>query len=242
MALVLGLPFPFSAGQSAATEVKPAAAPAKEAAALPSPQELVGRMQAAQADLRSLGAEFEQVSRVKLFKQELRSQGRLLFLREQPAGARDAGPSRLRWEYLRPDPSTLLLVGDKARLRMGNRPPQDFDTGKDANLRAIFVQLKLWLGLSGTATAGDGGKAAAAELAVDYALSSAGDKARPVLVLSPKPESILGKAFSRVELSLSPKNSQLEKLLLVEQSGDEKEISFTRIERNTALPKGAFDL
>lgn len=198
--------------------------------AVPPPAELITRMEAAQRELSSLSADFTQTSRVKLFKQELRSLGRLLYERKP------GGPARLRWEYLQPDPSTMVLVGDEARLRMGDekskRPAQVFDMARDANLRAIFAQLRLWLGL-GVA----GSSLGAADVAADYEMRSGGSTEKPVLVLLPKPTSLLGKTFSRVELSLDGKSFQLLRLLLVEQSGDEKEIQFASVKRNQPLPK-----
>ena len=108
------------------------------AAPLPSPTDLMNKIDAVQKDLRSLRADFVQHSRVKLFRQQISSEGRLQYQKGEPA--------KLRWEYLKPDPSTMLLVGDKAQLKMGQRPPQVIDTGKDPMLRAIFAQLRLWLG------------------------------------------------------------------------------------------------
>lgn len=203
----------------------------------PPPAELITCMEAGQRDLQTLSAEFTQTSRVKLFKQELRSEGRLLYERAAPT-AKTAATTRLRWEYLRPDPSTMLLIGSEARLRMGDVnskvPAQVFDMAKDANLRAIFAQLRLWLGLS----SGEAGSPlSTAELLADYELKASGSKDSPVLIMLPRPTSVLGKTFTRVELSLAGRGCQLNRLLLVEQSGDEKEIRFTSVKRNAPLPK-----
>jgi outer membrane lipoprotein-sorting protein len=200
------------------------ATPASSSAAL-SPQQLIANLESAQQDLKTLSADFTQISRVKLFKQELHSTGRLLYLK----GEGDAAPSRLRWEYLRPDPSTLLLVGGQARLQLGNLPPQIFDTARDATLRAIFTQLRLWLGAGTFADAKD-----------EYDLRSGGSTDRPALLLSPRPSSPLAKTFSRVELHLDGRSWQVARLLLVEQSGDEKEILFSHVKRNQTLPLKLF--
>jgi outer membrane lipoprotein-sorting protein len=209
-----------------ALEISPSAATSTGRAAVLSPQELIQRMEAAQRDLRTLSADFVQTSRVKLFKQEMSSSGRMLC-------ERSPAETRLRWEYLRPDPSTLVLVGGQARLRMGNLPPQVFDTARDPNLRAIFAQLRLWLGAGSFSEAGS-----------EYDLRVGGDPAqkRPALILLPRASSVLGKTFSRVELHLDGQSWQLTRLLLFEQSGDEKEIVFTRVQRNVALPAGSFSL
>lgn len=210
----------------------------------PAPQELIARMEAAQRDLHTLTAEFVQTSHVKLFKQELRSEGRLLYERaaSQPAQPNFEPTVRLRWEYLRPEASTLVLFGEQAQMRMGkaggSAPTQTFDLARDANMRAIFAQLRLWLGLGGAAAA----SLASPDIAREYDMRTGGDSAKPALLLFPRPGSLLGKTFSRIELHLDGRTWQLLRLLLVEQSGDEKEISFTRIQRNVALPASAFSL
>ncbi len=217
-----------------------AAAPATAAPVAESPQALLSHMEAAQRDLHTLVADFVQTSRVKLFKQEVRSEGRLFYERPEKSDKL----ARLRWEYLRPDPSVLVLIGDRATLRMGSGPNpqvQVFDTGRDPNMRAIFTQLRLWLGL-GPATS-DADKNGDANR--EYEMRSSGDPAHkePALVLVPRNESdsVLGKTFARIELYLDGRTWQLTRLLLVERSGDEKQIVFTRVKRNVALPQGTFD-
>lgn len=212
----------FGLGLCALRTTADAAEPGAPPPALaPAPAELMRRIDAAQADLRTLSADFVQTSRVKLFKQQLSSQGRLLYQR--------GTPSRLRWEYTRPDPSTMLLVGDRATLRIGSRAPQVFDSSRDPTLHAIFTQLQLWLGNGSLASAAD-----------DYEIKSGGTSVQPALVLAPKPGSPLSRAFTRIELHVDGRTLQLGRLLLVELSGDEKEIAFSRIQRNSALPASAF--
>lgn len=216
-------------GVRAAAAAPEAAKPAADAAGaagagVSAADELVRRIDAAQKGMRTLSADFVQRSRVKLFKQEVRSDGRLLY-RAAAAGA----PASLRWEYVKPDPSTLLLIGDVATLRMGNLPPRVFDAGKDANMRAIFGQLRLWLG-QGTL----------ADAQAEYALSSAGTAAHPALVLVPKPSSLLSKHFTRIEMHCDGRTLQLERLVLTEITGDEKEIAFSAVRRDAPLPADAF--
>lgn len=192
------------------------------AAALPTVEQLVARIDTQQKDLRSLRGEFVQHTRVKLFRQQISSEGRMLYVR--------GTPSKLRWEYLRPDASTLTMIGDVATLRMGTRAPQVFDTAKDPTLRAVFTQLKLWLG-----------QGALAEAQGEYAMSTAGTPDRPALVLVPKPSSVLAKTFSRIELHIDGRTALLARLLLVEQSGDEKEIVFNKIQRNVDIAPSQFE-
>jgi outer membrane lipoprotein carrier protein len=189
------------------------------AGAAPTVPQLLADLEASSRDLRTLSAEFTQRNRLKLFKQELRSQGRLYFQR----------PRQIRWEYLSPDPSKLILDGDKATLTSPGAAPQVFDLSRDATMRTVFDQLLLWLG---------GGSLREAEGQHD--LSVAGPAGAPTLILSPKAGSPVARAFQRIELRVDGKTHLLRGLLLQEKNGDEKEITFTKLERNPPLPADAF--
>jgi chaperone LolA len=178
-------------------------------------EDLTARLEAANKDVSSLSGEFTQRNKLKLFKQELKSKGRFYFQR----------PRKIRWEYLDPDPSTLILDGNTATLRTPGAAPQTFDLSKDATMRAIFDQLLTWLGPGSMASAKN-----------DYDLTEAGT----TLTLTPKASSPVAKAFTRIELRLDPKTLLMRSILLTEKNGDEKEITFTKVTRNAALPKDAF--
>lgn len=186
--------------------------------------QLVGRIDQAQRGVRTLRAEFTQRNRVKLFKQELTSRGLLLY-------ERGDGGSRLRWEYVAPDPSTMILAGGKATLLLPGRGPQEFSVAGDSTLRAIFAELELWLG---------NGSLRRAQAQGEYDMSAGGDVKAPVLVLRPREKSPLSRTFSRIEMRLDGKTMLLRGLLLQEQGGDEKDISFTRVDRDVALPPRSF--
>ncbi len=74
----------------------------------------------------------------------------------------------------------------------------------------------------------------------DYDLSAGGTAEQPALTLTPKPSSPIAKAFQKIELRLDGKSWLLHSILLTEKSGDEKEITFQRLERNAKLPADAF--
>lgn len=231
---------PHAEAQPASPSVKSAAAASPpvtaKAAATSPPQagtadDLMARIDRSQRDLHTLSAEFVQLSRVKLFRQELRSEGRLAYDKGEAATQAGAtgSPARLRWEYLKPDASTVLLIGDRATLRMGTLPPQVFDTGRDPKLRAIFAQLRLWLGQGELATARD-----------QYDITVGGKSGQPALVLAPLASSPLAATFARIELHVDGQSLALVRLLLVERSGDEKEILFAKIRRNPPLDARLF--
>lgn len=181
--------------------------------------DVVAKVDKAKASVATLSGEFTQKNRVKLFKQELTSKGRLYFKK----------PRQIRWEYLSPDPSVLILDGNKATLTTPGAAPQVFDLEKDATMRAIFDQLLTWLGPGSLAAARN-----------EYDMTTAGTAAAPVLALTPKPASDIAKAFARIELRLDAKSWLMKSILLVEKSGDEKEIDFTKLQRNAKLPPDAF--
>lgn len=191
---------------------------AEARAAAPS-RALLDRIDAAARETSTLSADFTQKNRMKLFKQELSSTGRLLF----------RAPRQIRWEYLAPDPSVLVLDGTKATMSSPGAAPQVFDLAKDATMRAIFDQLLTFVG---------GGSIASVQ--ADYELAASGPETRPLLTLTPKPTSPVAKAFVKIELQLDDK-LLVRKILLVEKNGDEKEIVLGKIGRNGKLPDGAFD-
>jgi chaperone LolA len=174
--------------------------------------ELPARLEAASKDLTTLSGEFTQRNKLKLFKQELKSRGRFYFQR----------PRRIRWEYLDPDPSTLILDGNVATLRTPGAAPQTFDLARDATMRAVFDQLVTWLGGQQANT--------------DYDIVTRDF----TLILTPKATSPVAKAFSRIELRVDAKTLLMRSILLTEKNGDEKEITFTKVTRNAALPANAF--
>jgi outer membrane lipoprotein carrier protein len=189
------------------------------AAAPVSVDELIARLGKSSEGVNTLAGEFTQRNKLKLFKQELRSTGKFYFQR----------PRRIRWEYVAPDPSTLILDGDTATLRTPGAEPQTFDLAKDATMRAIFDQLLTWLGPGSMAQA-----------RVDYDIGALGSAAEPRLSLVPKATSPVAKAFRSIELRLDGKTLLMRSILLTEKNGDEKEITFTHLQRNAAIPAGAF--
>lgn len=188
------------------------AALALPALAAPAPplDALLKDLDASAKRVSELSGEFTQRNRLKLFKQELRSRGRLTY----------KAPRYIRWEYLEPDPSTLVLDGNKATLTAPGAAPQVFDLERDATMRTIFDQLLLWIGPSGLERA-----------KADYEMSVSGTAERPVLTLVPRATSPVAKAFKKIELRLDGKTWLLSSILLVEHNGDEKEITFTKLER-----------
>ncbi len=192
-------------------------------AAPPSVDELLTRLDASATTVETLAGEFVQRNRLKLFKQELKSEGRIFFRK----------PRQIRWEYRTPDPSTLILDGQQATLRTPGSAEQKFDLDRDPTMRTVFDQLLVWLG-AGVRVDGK------AKLLADYQLSTAEQGGLPTLVMVPLQASPVSKVFSRIEIRLDKKTALIRSLLLHEQGGDEKEIVFSRLDKNAKLPADAF--
>jgi outer membrane lipoprotein-sorting protein len=196
-----------------------ALAPAIARADAPALDNLVQKVDAQKASVETLAGEFTQKNRVKLFKQELSSKGRLYFKK----------PRQIRWEYLAPDPSVMILDGNKATLSTPGAAPQVFDLDKDATMRAIFDQLLTWLGPGSLAAAKS-----------EYEMRAGGSATAPSLTLTPKATSPVSRAFARIELRVDPKTWLMKSIVLTEKNGDEKQIDFTKLTRNAKLPADAF--
>src|SRR5262249_29854790 len=97
---------------------------------------MLSRLAAAGKDVHALSGDFTQKKRVAAFKQELTSHGRFAFAR----------PAHLEWRYTDPDPSALVVDGDKATLTLPDEPPQTYDLARQPGLRAVIRQMQLWLG------------------------------------------------------------------------------------------------
>jgi outer membrane lipoprotein-sorting protein len=176
------------------------------------------QLDAASRSTHTLTASLEQTSKVKLFKQVLVQKGRLAF----------RAPRQIRWEYTSPDPSLLVLDGNRATMTTPGAAPQVFDLAKDATMGAIFDQLLTFVG---------GGSLSRAETA--YALTLGGSDQAPTVTLVPKPGTPADKIFQRIVLSFD-KALVVDKIDLLEKSGDDKTIVFTKIVRNGALADDLF--
>ncbi len=180
-------------------------------------QALLDKVAAQAKTTQSVSAQFRQSSRVKLFREELVSEGKFWFQR----------PQKLRWQYDKPDSSQLTVNRGLARLSMPGEPARQFDLEHDPAMKAIFSQLFLWLDAD-----------ALAREHRDYLLALGPDA--HTLLLTPQPGSAVAKIFSRVELHFDAKTWMMESLRIVELNGDEKEIRFFDFERNHLMPDSLF--
>src|SRR4051812_34047737 len=90
------------------------------------------RVGAANRNIARVSGKFEQRKRSAAFKQELVSHGRFEYAR----------PARLEWRYTDPDPSVLVIDGQKATLTLPDEPPRSFDLASQPSLAAIARQIQ----------------------------------------------------------------------------------------------------
>jgi len=161
------------------------------------------------ARLRSVQADFTQEKHLKILARPLISQGTLAF----------QAPQSLRWEYLRPIHTVLLLHDgriDKLIERDG-RFEQDNGTGVDA-MRIVLQDIGSWL---------DGRFA-------DNPLFLVTRPSERKVVLTPK-EPGMQAVISRIELYLGAQEGVVNRIVIVEGDEATTELTFSRVVLNQEI-------
>jgi outer membrane lipoprotein-sorting protein len=166
---------------------------------------LLARVAAAGKDMQGLAGDFTQKKRIAAFKQELTSHGRFVFAR----------PAHLEWRYTDPDPSALVVDGDKATLTLPDEPPRSYDLAKQPGLRAVIRQMQLWLG------GGD-----PAQIKNDYELSLQ----KGTLHLVPR-DAKLRSRIASVDVEFDDKTMLPRAVRVGEAGGDQTAISFSNLKK-----------
>jgi outer membrane lipoprotein-sorting protein len=164
--------------------------------------------------LRSVQADFTQEKHLKILARPLVSQGIFAF----------QTPQSLRWEYLRPLHSILLLhEGQMHKLieREGGFV-QDNGAGIDA-MRVVLQDIGSWLD----------GRFTDNPL---FQVTRAGER---TVVLTPK-EQGLQAVISRIELQLGPEEGVMEQVTIFEGPESFTQLRFTNTVLNREIPAGTF--
>ena len=183
---------------------------------------LVGAVTVARVDasepppvrLRSVQADFTQEKHLKILARPLISRGTLTF----------QAPESLRWEYLHPIHTLLLLHDgriDKLIERDG-RFEQDNGAGVDA-MRIVLQDIGNWL---------DG-------RFNDNPLFAVSRTGAQTLVLSPKDPN-LESVVKRIELHLGAQEGVVDQVTIVEGGEATTELTFSRVILNQAIPAQRF--
>lgn len=96
----------------------------------------VGRIQKVSDQVYSFSCSFTQEKRLALFTKPIIFKGELAISR----------PDRLRWEFIAPVPSVLILRGDEGVRCNDQAPANEFQLSTDPVMKMVAKQLWLWLG------------------------------------------------------------------------------------------------
>ena len=191
---------------------------AAEPSAAASLAEFERKLTSAGKATRTLSGRFVQRKRLKLFKSEVVTRGRVDYER----------PDRLRWQTLAPDESTLVVAGGRAELRVPDQRPRVIDLKEARAVGLLVEQLLTWLGAG-----------ARGSLTRWYRVSvkkTAGYR----LTLRPLARSrVLSKRIKEVRVAFGP-DLLLKTIEIHHPGGDWSRIEFVEIQRNVKLPLDAF--
>lgn len=200
-------------GAAVAHAAPPKAPKAPASQKLPTAAELIEKVEKTRAGQESLTGDFTQRKRLSLFRDEVRSTGRFQFKRAD----------KLRWEYLKPDPSVIILNGQRVTVKAAGQPPQSYDLRRQPSLRALLERLLAALGPATLAAA-----------TKDFDLKVTGPRE---LQLVPKGD--LAKHLQSMALRFDP-SWQVAGLTWREKNGDQTEVAFANLRRNAPIDDAAF--
>jgi outer membrane lipoprotein-sorting protein len=201
----------LGASSARAAPKGPPKAPASQP--LPTPAALIGKVEQARAGQASLVGDFVQRKRLSLFRDEVRSTGRFQL----------RSPDKLRWEYLKPDPSVIILAGHTVTVKAPGQKPATYDLRKQAGLKALLEKLLAALGPATLKSATQ-----------DFDLKVTGPQA---LQLTPKGD--LAKHLVSMEMRFDA-TWQVASLSWREKNGDRTDVTFAGLRRNVKIDDAAF--
>ena len=181
-------------------------------------EEFFARLQKAQAGLETLEARFEQTKRSSLLAGEVVSQGVMHYQK----------PDLIRWEYVKPDPYTILIEGD----HFSAYYPQlhKLKTARVARLRhRAFNFLVATEPLEKLKT----------HFQVEF--REGGGRPTWTLVLTPLTP-MIRKSIAQVTVQVDKTTALPAELFIEQADGDSTRIRFTAVTANGALPDGTFRL
>jgi outer membrane lipoprotein-sorting protein len=175
--------------------------------------ELIEKVEKARAGQESLVGEFTQRKRLSLFRDEVRSSGSFKFRR----------PGKLRWEYLRPDPSVIILDGTRVTVKTPGQKSVTYDLGRQPGLKALLERLLAALGPASLQAATQ-----------DFDLKVTGPA---TLLLVPRGD--LARHLVSMEMRFDA-TWQVAGFALREKNGDLTDVAFSGLRRNVKIDDAAF--
>ena len=175
---------------------------------------LLAEIQAQSAQVQSFSCKFTQERHLALFAKPVLFHGLLSLVR----------PDHLRWEFIDPIPSVLLLSGDKGVRCNDNAPPVHFDLTSDPVMRLVAEQLWTWLDSN------------YGKLEQMYRVKQQGDS---TLVITPKEQS-MADFIATITILFSNESKQPERVEITEPGGDLTRIYFHDYNLNVSLTEKIF--
>jgi outer membrane lipoprotein carrier protein len=171
-------------------------------------------------NIKSVSAKFTQSKHMKILARPLISEGRFFF----------ASPSSLRWEYLKPVKSILLMQGNRVKSYIEGRNGLIEDTKSKAQIMEIITQqITAWL----NGRFHDDPNFAASLVTGD--MTGSPDK----IVLTPKSKSF-AKIISSIELAVSRKEGTIKSVRINETEDSYTLIEFSEILHNSNIDEKLF--
>ena len=170
----------------------------------------------ASAQVRTIQADFVQKKSLKILAHPLISKGRFFY----------SAPDSLRWEYLSPVESVLIVDQGKARRFFKHNGSLVEDTSASVEaVRIVVDQIIDWIG-----GRYDKNASFAPELV-------AGEPAK--VVMTAKDQS-LAKFIQRIEITLSDSPGVIQSVNIIESADASTLIEFSGVKLNAPLPEGVF--
>ena len=185
----------------------------QQAPRLPAVAELIEKVEKARVGQQTLCGDFTQRKRLSLFRDEVRSTGSFKF----------RSPGRLRWEYLKPDPSVVIVDGARVTVRTPGAKSVTYDLARQPGLKALLERLLAALGPASL-------KAAAKE----FDLAVVGPA---TLRLVPRGET--AKVLVAIEMRFDAA-WQVAGVKLHEKNGDQTDVTFSALKRNAKVTDADF--
>lgn len=180
----------------------------------PDLEEFLQRVERNSASINSFSCDFIQVRHLTIFPQPVKFSGRLSLSR----------PNKLRWEFMQPLPSVLVLNGKQGLKCEEGGPVRKFNLDTDPVMRLVAAQLWAWTSGSYREIKND----------FDFELLPG-----PSLLFSPTKNSA-NPFISTIKVVFDPAFLQPVSVKINEPGGDSTVISFSGYRRNTALPPTLF--
>jgi len=188
--------------------------PVTAAESNPGLEDFLQRVEQNSAAINSFSCDFIQVRHLAIFPQPVKFSGRLSLAR----------PDRLRWEFIKPIPSVLVLNGKKGLKCDDGGPIRKFNLDSDPVMRMVAAQLWAWTSGSYRDIKDD----------FDFDLLPG-----PSLAFSPVNNGS-GSFVSKIKVVFEPDFLQPMSVEISEPGGDRTIITFSGYQRNLALPSSLF--